>query len=64
MFNLIRTTEAARFILCLDGEFHLDRHVGTKVGMTARNWKTEAGALRHAASRWNANEAYCTAEAV
>jgi len=63
MFNLIRTTPTARFVLCLDGEFHLDRHVGVKVGMTAKTWATEAGANRYAAKRWNVNEPYCKAEA-
>lgn len=42
-------------VLCLDGEFHLDKHVGSKVGMTRKTWKTIGGADRWLAERSNMN---------
>jgi hypothetical protein len=54
MFKVTRSPNALNtLILCQDGEFHSQMFVGQKVGMTARTWKTEAGAAR-VASRYEA----------
>ena len=61
MFVLARTLPTNSLVLCKDGEFHSERFVGRKVGMTARTWTTRAGAERYAAQRWNAEgRNYCT----
>lgn len=67
MFQLVATTKVDnhRMILCLDGEFHHERFVDVKVGMTRKTWKTAKGAEKYAAERWNSGgRSYCVAEEV
>lgn len=73
MFKLVRysapfvncngETVTNRFVLCLDNEFHHERHVNRKVGMTEKNWKTANGATKFASNRWNhGGKSYCVVE--
>lgn len=53
MFIIVQNwNPLVKSILCANGEWHAERHVGPGA-YAAKAWKTQAAAERYAAARWN-----------